>query len=482
MMKKNICKWIATCLAMVMMISIVPIQAGAADATVPSEPDSSQGETAEAPEAASGSAVGMATPTATSTATATATATPDLSVYKPAAPTVTARGGSARARVTWTKVTDANGYIIYARPSTEVSYQKIATVKGGDVVEYLHKSLVQNATYYYRVAAYRTVNGIDVEGTLSTAVSASTAAVSATSKAAKKYSTKSAFTKSPAYKTYKKMKSAMNYSKSFAIPGMKNTNVAGFANTSMVPQGMCLAGSYFLITAYDYKKVDYSVVYVVSRSSKSYITTIVLPSKAKVGGIAYDGTNVWISKGKAVASFPYSVITDAVNGGNAYTELASYRSVYKLDSTASFMGCNNDVLWIGTFKQTASTMKGYRVTNKETLPSLTPAYTMDVPAKTQGITFDSEGTMILSRSYRTKKAKSGYISQLRTYKPSFDAPKSSGKVLKNAALKVTTMPPMVKGVAVYNTYTYALFSSSYYTSCKYPVDRVIAMKTNKLVE
>lgn len=90
--------------------------------------------------------------------------------------------------------------------------------------------------------------------------------------------------------------------------------------------------------------------------------------------------------------------------------------------------------------------------------------------------------MILSRSYRTKKSKSGYISQIRTYKPSFGAPKSSGKVLKNAALKVTTMPPMVEGLAVYGTYTYALFSSSYYTSCKYPVDRVIAMKTSKLVE
>ena len=55
-------------------------------------------------------------------------------------------------------------------------------------------------------------------------------------------------------------------------------------------------------------------------------------------------------------------------------------------------------------------------------------------------------------------------------------------MLKNAALKVTTMPPMVEGLAVYGTYTYALFSSGYYTSCKYPVDRVIAMKTSKLVE
>lgn len=49
-------------------------------------------------------------------------------------------------------------------------------------------------------------------------------------------------------------------------------------------------------------------------------------------------------------------------------------------------------------------------------------------------------------------------------------------------MKVTTMPPMVKGAAIYGTYTYALFSSSYYKSCKYPVDRVIAMKESKLVE
>lgn len=473
MMKKNVLKWIATCLAFAMLINIVPVQAVETETSDETKSGISEGESVGA---ASGSAV------ATATATATATVTPNLAVYKPAATTVTARGGSARVRVSWTKVTGASGYYIYARRSTEVSYQKVATVKSGSTVEYLHKSLTQNATYYYRVAAYRTVSGVDVEGTLSAAVSATTAAVSGTSKAAKKYSTKAAFKKSPAYLTYKKMSSAMNYTRSFAIPGMKNTNVAGFANTTMVPQGMCLAGSYFLITAYDYKKTDYSVVYVVSRSSKSYITTIVLPSKAKVGGIAYDGTNIWISKGKAVASFPYTVITNAVNGGKAYTELESYRSSYALDATASFIGCYNDVLWIGTFKQVKSTMIGYNVTNKATLPSLAPAYTMDIPAKTQGITFDSEGTMILSRSYRTRKAKSGYISQLRTYKPSFTAPKSSGKVLKNSALKTTKMPPLVKGVAVYGTYTYALFSSSYYKTCKYPVDRVIAMKTNKLVE
>lgn len=488
MKHKNFAKGIATCLTLAMIIGCIP------KTTYSSAEETGNSSETVVPDNATGSAVSTPTPTATTevtasptadasaTPTATATSTPvdDLLAYKLSAPTLTVRAGANRIRLSWTKVTGAQGYYIYGRTASEAAYTLMDTVKSGATTEYTKTSLTNGVTYYYRIAAYHTVGGTVVESDLSTAVSATPVSVAATSKTAKKYSTKAKFTSSPAYKTYKKMKSALNYSKSFAIPGMKTTNVGGFANTTMVPQGMCLAGSYFLISAYDYKKADYSVIYVVSRSSKSYITTIVLPSKAKVGGLAYDGTNVWVSKGKAVASFPYQVVVDAVNAGTAYTTLSNYRSVVALDSTASFMGYNNGVLWIGTFSQSSSTMKGYSLTNKETLPSLVPSYTMSVPSKTQGITFNSDGTMVLTRSYRTKKANSGYISQIRTYKPS--PASASGKVLKNTALKVTTMPPMIEGVAIYGTYTYALFSSSYYKSCKYPVDRVLALKTNKLVE
>lgn len=461
MKRKNISKSIATCLTLAMVLGSIP--------------------NSESVSKAATEATATPSPTPAPTSSPTPTAVPDYSEYKPGTTTLAARAGSSRVRLNWTKVADASGYYIYTRTATEASYKKIKTVVGGSTTEYTKTSLINGTTYYYRIAAYRTVNGVEVEGGLSSAVSATPVSVSATSKTAKKYSTKAKFTASPAYKTYKKTKAALNYTKSFAIPGMKTTNVGGFGCTTMVPQGMCLAGSYFLITAYDYKNTDYSVVYVVSRSSKSYITTIVLPSKAKVGGIAYDGTNVWVSKGKAVASFPYSVITNAVNAGTSYTNLSAYRSVYNLSSTASYMGYYNGVLWIGTFSQSSSTMTGYNITNKETLPSLVPTNTMAVPSKTQGITFDSDGTMILTRSYRTKKAKSGYISQMRTYKPSYNATSSTGKILKNAALKVTTLPPMAEGVAIYGTYTYTLFSSSYYKSCKYPVDRVLALKTNKLI-
>ncbi len=489
-MKDNFAKGIATCLTLAMILGNLPeVSSVMAETGTPATE-------AVTPDTSSGSAVNTDTPTTTPTVTPTETATvtptatptvtptvtPDMSAYRLPATTLKARGGASRVRLSWSKASGAEGYYIYTRTAADAAYTLMATVKDAAATEYTKTSLVNGTTYYYRIAAYRTVNGVVVEGDLSVAVSATPVSVSATSKAAKKYSTKAKFKASPAYKTYKKTKAAMNYNKSFAIPGMKTTNAGGFACTTMVPQGMCLAGSYFLISAYDYKKEDSSVIYVVSRASKSYITTIVLPSKAKVGGLAFDGTNVWVSKGKAVASFPYSVVTDAVNAGTSYTVLNSYRNVCALDSTASYMGYYNGVLWIGSFSQSTSTMKGYKLNNTQTLPSLVPAYTMSVPSKTQGITFSSDGTMILTRSYRTKKAKSGYISQMRTYRPSFAQANGSGKVLKNTALKKTTLPPMSEGVAIYGTYTYVLFSSSYYKSCKYPVDRVLALKTNKLIE
>ena len=139
--------------------------------------------------------------------------------------------------------------------------------------------------------------------------------------------------------------------------------------------------------------------------------------------------NVWISKGTSVASFPYTVITDAVNGGSSYTELAAYNSVHKVNGTASYMGYYNGTLWVGSFKQTSSSMVGYTV-GKTTVPTLSAKYTMAVPAKTQGITFNSNGTLLLTRSYRTAKSKSGYISQIRTYIPSYSAVGAKGNIKK----------------------------------------------------
>lgn len=484
-MKKKYARSLALCLASALVIGSVSGIGRIRDVNAAgnvSDSNQSTGTAVTGGAVTGGAITGGAVQTATPTPTLAPTPKPDLSSQAPAAPaSVTARGGSKRVRLTWSKVTGAEGYYIYSRPASSASYTRVKTITSADTLTYDKTSLTQNTTYYFYVSAYKNVGGTVVESGLSSIVSATTVAAKKTTKAAKKYSTKAKFTASPAYKKYTKMKAALNYSKTFAIPGMKNTNVGGFNCTSMVPQGITLAGSYFLITAYDSKSTDYSVIYVVSRSSKSYITTIILPSKAKVGGIAFDGTNVWISKGGYVASFPYEFITSTVNAGVAYKKLSAYSTQTKMKSTASFMGYYNGILWVGTYNTASSTMYGYKVGNVSTAPTLTQTHTMSVPGKTQGITFDTDGTMILTRASGKNTTDSGYISQMRTYRPSYENAGASGKVLKNTALKVTKLPPKAEGVAIYGTYTYALFSSSHYSSCKYPVDRVVALKTNKLI-
>ena len=163
MKKKTWMKYIAGCLTLALFVTMVPMQAAANT--------EKQGGTGT-PGAASGGAASIATPTPTATASATptATATVNPTLYELDAPTVTARGGSNRVMLSWNKVTGASGYYIYSRKSSESVYQQTAVVKGADTVRYLIKSLPQNTTYYYRVAAYCEVSGTQIEGKLSTAV------------------------------------------------------------------------------------------------------------------------------------------------------------------------------------------------------------------------------------------------------------------------------------------------------------------------
>lgn len=476
MKKRQLVKGVAVCLTVAFMAGTV-MEASAS--TVSGSAVS--GETVSGDSVSGGSVSGGAVSGGAISGGAVSTPIPDISLYKPATPTVGIKGGSERIRVTWKKIADADGYYVYTRASDEAQYVKTKEVKDGDATECVVKSLTQNKKYYARVSAYRKVGNQIVESALSAIVSAKTKSVSATSKSAKLYSTKKKFKKSPAYKKYTKMVKKLNYSKSFAIPGMKTTNVAGFACTTMVPQAVCHAGSYLLVSAYDSKGVENSVIYIVSKAAKSYIATIVLPSKAQVGGMAYDGENVWISKGKSVACFPYSFVTETVNSGSAYKELNAYRGVCKVEKTASYLGYYKGTLWVGTFSTAASFMDGYSIANKTSMPSLSKTYTMKMPSKTQGIAFTSDGTLIVSRSNKAKESKSGYVSQIRTYSPSYDSVGADGKVLKNKVIKETALPPKAEGVAVYGSYVYTLFSSCQSSACKNPVDRVLALKISKLI-
>lgn len=425
--------------------------------------------------------VSLPTTTPATATTAAATIVP-VPVTAPATPVITGiQGGTKRVKLYWNKVDNANGYNIYYSTSMNGSYIKLKTITSKSTVKYVKKSLLQNQTYYFKIAAYRNNGTEQVESPLSVACSATTAKVSATSTAAKTYSTKAKFQKSNSYKKFAVLKNA-NYTRTFAMPGVKNTNIAGFASTKMIPQAACLAGGYLLVSAYDKTGENESVIYVMNKSSKAYITTIVMPNKTKLNAMAYDGSHIWVTQKKKVSYFPYDIITQAISSGNAFYELTSFTDTLPILTTGSYMTYYNNTLWVGAYNATATT-NAYGYTLSKTAEgkiALTQTYYMTMPNRTRAISFDANGYLYVTRSAKTNSSVSGYLSQVRTFLPSITTPTKKGGIKKNAVLKKTTLPPMAMGSTVSGNYIYHVFASCQYTKCTYKVDRVVAVKLTKL--
>ena len=75
-------------------------------------------------------------------------------------------------KITWNKAAGADGYKIYRATSKSGKYSAIKTVTSASTLSYTNTGLTTGKTYYYKVRAYRTVNGSKVYGSYSSVVSA----------------------------------------------------------------------------------------------------------------------------------------------------------------------------------------------------------------------------------------------------------------------------------------------------------------------
>ena len=84
---------------------------------------------------------------------------------KPGTPTLKVTAGSKKATLSWNKQTGATGYVVYMATSKNGKYSKIATVKGK--LSYTKTGLTKGKTYYFKVAAYSTINNKTIYGEFS---------------------------------------------------------------------------------------------------------------------------------------------------------------------------------------------------------------------------------------------------------------------------------------------------------------------------
>ena len=89
---------------------------------------------------------------------------------RPATPVAKVTAGTKKATVTWKAVTGASGYEVYMSTSKNGTYSKVKAV-GSSTKTLTKTGLTKGKRYYFKVKAYKTINGVKVFSGASTVVS-----------------------------------------------------------------------------------------------------------------------------------------------------------------------------------------------------------------------------------------------------------------------------------------------------------------------
>lgn len=83
-------------------------------------------------------------------------------------PVIKVKAGTNKATVSWNKVSGAYGYKVYRATSENGTYYLKKTVNSSSSLSYTNTGLTKGKTYYYKVRAYRVVDGKNVYSSYST--------------------------------------------------------------------------------------------------------------------------------------------------------------------------------------------------------------------------------------------------------------------------------------------------------------------------
>lgn len=199
----------------------------------------------------------------------------------------------------------------------------------------------------------------------------------------------------------------------FNIPGMPSTRFEDYITHKLFsidqcPQGLCVTREYILVTSYSTGSGDnYGCLHVFDRYTGEYLVTLSMKKGSHLGGIAYDGTSLWIchSNYRTIERLDYELVRELASHKPCRTiELTREREEYRVSNSPSCITYFAGKLWIATHTRFfRSVMKSYRYHDGE----LKEAEEFDIPDKVQGVAFDGEGHAYLSTSFGREK--SSYI-------------------------------------------------------------------------
>lgn len=217
--------------------------------------------------------------------------------------------------------------------------------------------------------------------------------------------------------------STLNYGDSYVIPGINQTNIRNKkVSNGMIPQGICVADTYLIISAYDASnkvvvdtdfqsvKKQKSVLYVMDIATREYRTTITLDTKCHVGALAYnpDDRIVYVadSDNGVVQRISMDKIESWVNNGkDAHDDVLEFDegAIDTKGYCPSLLSYYDGHLYVGQF---ARKRWGEWFTNRmvafDAKGTLLTEYAMAIPYYAQGVSFaewNDKVYMLVSASY-----------------------------------------------------------------------------------
>ncbi len=238
-----------------------------------------------------------------------------------------------------------------------------------------------------------------------------------------------------------------------AIPGMPSTRERDYldhiiSSVGQCLQGLCFTPEFILISAYAEESEVPGSLLVFDRRDGRYLTALCMRENSHLGGIAFDGDNIWVchSGTCTLERISYKDILKAVEDGG---EIADVSTEYRLKNTPSCITCYGGRIWVATHtKIFGSQMLSYSYDfEKDTLVSLG---SYNIPSKVQGIAFDETGSVYLSTSYGRNN--SSYLKVYASLLMLTRRPNAPGVRVE--------MPPCSEEIAIAGNHVFVLFESA----------------------
>ena len=284
-----------------------------------------------------------------------------------------------------------------------------------------------------------------------------------------------------------------------AIPGLQKTNVAGKTCSTMTPQGLCVTEDYIFISAYcaadkylkeleenkDYgtnaekleaeksHKAHNSVIYIIDRETGAYIKNIVLPDKNHVGGLATDGSVIYVAKSsdKQISIITLKTIDKALKAKSLSVKV-DYDYTVDCGCNASFVTYHDNSLWVGVFNEESnSTLRRFSVDKKNY--KLTENLIAEIPPKANGACFiklDGEVCLAVSTSYGRKNVSELYLFSVSDYGTKDMVITEKDKYI---------LPPLAQNICIYDGMAYSLFESA--ATCYSQVESDAGLKATSCI-